>query len=122
MLQAFATVGVTNGENAPATTNNQDVKLSLSVNNINAIENNSAASSLSVSLTSNYGNLKQNGKVYVYNAKDVKNGVVAKNAKAVSKLTAGHSYVVVANDVTISGLTANGEYTINGKKVTADTY
>lgn len=119
---ASITVGVTNGESAPATTNNQDIKLSLSVNNINAIENNSAASSLSVSLTSNYGNLKQNGKVYVYHAKDVKNGVVAKNAKAVSKLSAGNSYVVVANDVTISGLTANGEYTVNGKKSTADTY
>lgn len=118
---AEISVTVTNGASAPASTQNQKLQLNLNVNNINSIANNSAASSLSVSLSSNYGNPKANS-VEVYNASDVKNGALVKGAKAVSKLQAGKSYVVVATGVTLDGLTANGKYSYNGKEITADTY
>lgn len=114
-------VTVTNGSSAPATTQNQELQLALNVNNINSIANNSEASSLSVALSSNYGNPMAKS-VQVYNASDVKDGSLVSGAKAVDKLQAGKSYVVVASDVTLSGLTANGKYTFNGKQVTADTY
>ena len=118
---ADISVNVTNGATAPATTSNQELKLDLNVNNISSIQNNSPASSLNVNLSSNFGNPRVD-KVVVYRASDIKNGQLNKDAKAVSTIEAGKTYVAVAKGVTLSGLTSNGKYTFNNKEVTADTY
>ena len=99
---ADISVNVTNGATAPATTSNQELKLDLNVNNISSIQNNSPASSLNVNLSSNFGNPRVD-KVVVYRASDIKNGQLNKDAKAVSTIEAGKTYVAVAKGVTLSG-------------------
>ena len=96
---ADISVNVTNGATAPATTSNQELKLDLNVNNISSIQNNSPASSLNVNLSSNFGNPRVD-KVVVYRASDIKNGQLNKDAKSVSTIEAGKTYVAVAKGVT----------------------
>lgn len=117
VVSASSTVAVTpeNGATAPSTTTKQELNVSLLVNNVSSIANNSQPSSLSVSLVSNYGTPKVNGKVTVYDVKDP--------STTVSTLKAGHTYKVKATQVTVSGLTANGVYALSGHgDVTADNY
>ena len=110
------TVAPENGAKAPVTTTKQQLNVSLLVNNISSIANNSQPSNLSVSLVSNFGTPKVNGKVTVYDVSD-------KSETPVSTLKAGHTYKVKATQVTVSGLTANGVYSVEGHgDMTADNY
>lgn len=99
------------------------INLSLLVNNIDSIKDGANASSLNVTLNSNLGMPKVNGKVQVYKASDVSNGSLKSGAQAVNTLQKGQSYVVVATNVSLSGLGNSEEYSINGgSTVKSDQY
>ena len=100
------------------------VKLELNVTNAASLVDNDVASKVAASLATPTLPTGANvipGKASIYEATANADGTgtVASGAKAVDKLEKGKSYVAIV-PVTISGLKANTDFTVNGKKETSD--
>ena len=99
-------------------------KLELNVTNAASLVDNDVASKVAASLATPTLPTGANvipGKASIYEATANADGTgtVASGAKAVDKLEKGKSYVAIV-PVTISGLKANTDFTVNGKKETSD--
>ena len=99
-------------------------KLELNVTNAASLVDNDVASKVAASLATPTLPTGANvipGKASIYEATANADGTgtVAANTKAADKLEKGKSYVAKV-PVTISGLKANTDYTVNGKKETSD--
>lgn len=112
-------VTVSGNNNSSSTATEQDINVSLLVNNVSSIQDGANASSLNVTLNSNVGTPKVNGKVQVYEYDTNTKKTVG---SAVDKLQKGKTYVVVADNVTLSGLADSKSYKVNGTSKTSTTY
>lgn len=111
-----------------------DLQLKVSASNIGSVVATDLVTKLTPVISSAVGTPQLNGKTQVYKAADVTNPKDGTNptvnekdkagdaVKPVDKFENGVKYVIFSNDVSISGLTKNGKYTINGGTKTADTY
>ncbi|QYN59331.1 cell surface protein [Lactobacillus panisapium] len=108
-----------------------DLQLKVSASNIGSIVATDSVTKLTPVISSAVGTPQLNGKTQVYLASDIvppankgDNSTVKEGAKPVDKFDkdVNVKYVIFSNDVSISGLTKNGKYTINGGTKTADTY